>query len=92
MTVFEKANTMITLEDFKQSSFDKKCHVVTVGSEYMTLRMVGACKVYLYQAEYFFIEVYYSPKYKKVLMIHAFNDIEGLMPYADNVSLKDLGL
>lgn len=83
---------MITLEDFKQASFDKKCHVVTADSEYMTMRKVGECKVYLYFADDFFIEVYYSSKYKKVLMIHAFNKMEDLMPYVDNVSLEGLGL
>jgi hypothetical protein len=40
----------------------------------------------------FFIEVYYSPEHKKVLMIHAFNDCLGLDPYAETVSLADLNL
>ena len=40
----------------------------------------------------FFIEVYYSPADKKVLMINAFNDTTSLEPYAEMVSLADLNL
>jgi hypothetical protein len=36
--------------------------------------------------------VYYSSKYKKVLMINAFDDMAGMEPYADNVSLEELAL
>lgn len=83
---------MITLEDFKYASFERKCDVVTSASNYLTMRKLGDCKIYLYHADDFFIEVYYSPSYKKVLMINAFKNIEDLMPYAESVSLADLGL
>ena len=83
---------MITLNDFKTSSFEKKCDVVTTQSNYVACRNMGNCKVYLYHSGEFFIEVYYSPIYKKVLMIHAFNDAEALTPYAEKVSLAELGL
>ena len=81
---------MITLEDFKYASFEKKCDVVTSFSNYLTMRKLGDCKVYLYYADVFFIEVYYSPVYKKVLMINAFKNAEELMPYVESVSLADL--
>jgi hypothetical protein len=83
---------MITLEDFKYATFERKCDVVTTASNYITMRKLGDCKVYLYHADDFFIEVYYSPGHKKVLMINAFKNTEGLMPYAENVSLEDLAL
>lgn len=83
---------MITLEDFKFASFEKKCDVVTTSSNYLTMRKLGDCKIYLYHADDFFIEVYYSPVYKKVLMINAFKSIENLMSYVENVSLADLDL
>jgi hypothetical protein len=83
---------MITLQDFQYASFEKKCDVVTSYSDYLSMRLLGECKVYLYHTEQFFIEVYYSPNYKKVLMINAFNDATGLSPYADTVSLSDLNL
>ena len=38
----------------------------------------------------FFIEVFYSPKYQKVLMINAFEKAIGLDPYLDKISLSDL--
>lgn len=81
---------MITLEDFKFASFERKCDVVTTSSNYLTMRKLADCKIYLYHVDDFFIEVYYSPLYKKVLMINAFKNTEGLMPYVESVSLADL--
>ena len=83
---------MISLDDFKVASFERKCDVVTAHADYLTMRKLGNCKIYLYHTGEFFIEVYYSPVYKKVLMINAFNDASGLSPYTDNVSLDDLNL
>ena len=83
---------MISLDDFKYASFEKKCDVVTTYSDYMTMRKLGNCKIYLYHTGDFFIEVFYSPAYKMVLMINAFNNSEGLLPYAEAVSLADLNL
>ena len=88
----KRSKTMITLEDFKYASFERKCDVVTTSSNYLTMRKLGDCKVYLYHADDFFIEVYYSPGYKKVLMINAFKSVDDLMPYAESVSLADLAL
>ena len=83
---------MITINDFRTCSFEKKCDVVTAQANYITCRNMGNCKVYLYHSGKFFIEVFYSPIYKKVLMINAFEDSNLLLPYAEKVSLADLGL
>lgn len=83
---------MISLDDFKYASFERKCDVVTTAAEYLMMRKLGNCKIYLYHTGEFFIEVYYSPTYKKVLMINAFNDVSGLTPYTESVSLEDLNL
>ncbi|MFM9837104.1 MAG: hypothetical protein ACKVOQ_02505 [Cyclobacteriaceae bacterium] len=83
---------MITIEDFRVASFERKCDLVIANSNYIASRRLGDAKVYLYHTGEFFIEVYYSSKYKKVLMINAFDDLLGLETYADNVSLTDLGL
>jgi hypothetical protein len=81
---------MTTLRDFQGASFEKKCDWVTGNSNYLMMRKLGEAKVYLYHAKDFFIEVYYSPTYKKILMINAFNSIKGLEPYAEEISLADL--
>lgn len=81
---------MITLEDFQCSSFEKKCDWVIGYSNFLASRILGSAKVYLYHSDDFFIEVYYSTTYKKVLMINAFNSVAGLEPYLDNISLADL--
>jgi hypothetical protein len=83
---------MLSLDDFRVSSFERKCDVVTGHSTYISMRILGDSKVYLYHTGEFFIEVYYAPTYKQVLMIHAFNDLMSLEPYIDKVSLAGLGL
>jgi hypothetical protein len=83
---------MRSIEDFKMASFEKKCDLVVGNSNYITSRKVADTKIYLYHTGEFFIEVYYSSKYKKVLMINAFDDLQAMQSYADNVSLAELGL
>lgn len=83
---------MNSLKDFQSASFERKCDWVTGNSNFITARRLGEAKVYLYHAKDFFIEVYYSPAYKKILMINAFNSIAGLEPYTEDISLADLKL
>jgi hypothetical protein len=83
---------MLTINDFRVASFEKKCDLIIAGSNFITSRKLGEAKVYLYHTGKFFIEVYYSSKYKKVLMLNAFDDLLGMESYADNVSLSDLNL
>jgi hypothetical protein len=82
---------MVTLDDFLISSFEAKCDVITSQANYISIRVLGDSKVYLYHTGKFFIEVYYSPTYKQVLMIHAFNDLMSLEPYIEKVSLAGIG-
>lgn len=81
---------MVTIYDFRVMPFAQKCDLVTYNGQYLAHRFLGECKVFLYSIEGFFIEVFYSPKYQKVLMINAFDQPIGLDPYLDLVSLKDL--
>jgi len=81
---------MFTLQDFRVMPFEKKCDVITFQGNYIVQRALGDCKVFLYYAGGFFIEVFYSPKHKKVLMINAFENAIGLEPYLEMVSLEDL--
>jgi len=87
-----KTKGIFSIDDFKRASFEKKCDVVTTQSNYIVTRTLGNCKVYLYHTGNFFIEVFYSPIYKKVLMINAFDDMDSLLPYSEQVSLSALGL
>ncbi len=83
---------MIPLDDFLYSSFEKKCDVVTLASQFVVGRKLGDCRIYLYHTGEYFIEVYYSSVYKKVLMINAFNDALNLEPYLETISIADLNL
>ena len=82
--------TMYTLQDFRIMPFEKKCDLITFSGSYLSQRTLGDCKVFLYHASKFFIEVFYSPKHQKVLMINAFDKPIGLDPYLDKISLTDL--
>ena len=81
---------MVNIQDFRELSFEKKCDVVTYYGQYLVYRFLGDCKVFLYGADDFFIEVFYSPKYQKVLMINAFDQHTGIEPYLEMISLADL--
>ncbi|HPH45792.1 MAG TPA: hypothetical protein PKU83_02220, partial [Chryseolinea sp.] len=76
--------------NFRVMPFEKKCDVNTFQGSYLLQRTLGECKVFLYSFEGFYIEVFYSSKYQKVLMINAFDKIIGLAPYLDIISLEDL--
>jgi len=81
---------MITIHEFKVSSFEKKCDLITNYTEFIASSSMEDTKMYLYHTGEFFVEVLYSTRYKKVLRIHAFNDAEALIPYTEEVSLIDL--
>lgn len=81
---------MVSINDFRVMTFDRKCDLVTHYGQYLSHRMLGDCKVFLYHADNFFVEVFYSSKYQKVLMINAFDQTLGLEPYIESVSLADL--
>ena len=79
-----------SVQDFKEFSFDQKCDIVTMSSSYLVHRDLPQGKGYLYHTGNFFIEVLYSSAFKKILMIHGFNDMKSLEPYAEMISLADL--
>ena len=81
---------MLTLDHFRVMPFEKKCDVITFQGNYLMQRPLADCKVFLYFAEGFFIEVFYSPKHQKVLMINAFDQSIGLSPYLEKIALPDL--
>jgi hypothetical protein len=81
---------MTSIQEFRVMPFEEKCDLVTYSGQYLMHRFLGDCKVFLYHSSGFFIEVFYSPKYQKVLMINAFGQSIGLEPYLATVSLTDL--
>ncbi len=70
--------------------FEKQCDVITFSGSYLASRTLGDCKVFLYHTYGFFVEVFYSPRHQRVLIINAFDKILGLEPYLDKISLTDL--
>ncbi len=82
----------LSIVDFKDYSFDKKCDVVTIYSNYIMHREFPNGKAYLYHTGSFFIEVLYSSIQRKILKINAFEDLDQMNAYADTISLADLSL
>ena len=81
---------MTSIEEFEIASFEKKCEHVTAQTTYMASRSEEGKKIYLYHSSIYFIEVIYEPLLKRVILIHAFNDANSLIPYTESVSLEDL--
>lgn len=81
---------VLKLDHFRVMPFEKKCDIITFQGNYLMQRTLADCKVFLYYAEGFYIEVFYSPKHQKVLMINAFDNTNCLTPYLDKISLDDL--
>jgi hypothetical protein len=81
---------MVQLNDFRVMAFEKKCDIITTQGAYLSQRMLADCKVFLYHVQDFFIEVFYSPKYQKVLMINAFDNSQGLNAYLESINLDEL--
>jgi hypothetical protein len=81
---------MISLAAFRLLEFDQKCDTLIRDGNFLACRCLGECRVYLYSTAYFFAEVFYSMKYKRVLLINAFDQSTGLEPYLDMISLADL--
>ena len=89
-TPSQNETMILSLDDFRTMPFEKKCDNITFSANYLMQRTLVDCKVFLYYAGGFFIEVFYSPKLQKVLMINAFDKSVGLKPYLDAISLDDL--
>lgn len=84
------SNAMHTIEDFRNAPFESKCDWVVTNADYLSMRWISGCKVMLYASGSFFIEVYFSTRYHRVLMINAFREVNQLMPYVEKLSLQEL--
>ena len=80
---------MMSISEFRVMPFERKCDIVTYQGQFLMDRFLGDSKVFLYHAADFFVEVFYSPKHQRVLMINAFDQVIGLEPYLDRISLTD---
>lgn len=81
---------MDTIDRFKESSFEERCHWVSSRGTYLAMRWLADCQVLLYDSGTFFIEVYFSTTYRRVLMLNAFTDTHQVMPYVEGISLDAL--
>lgn len=81
---------MLTIKEFQELDFERKCEVVTFDMNYMSHRSIGNLRIFLYDAGDFFVEVFYSNAEHKVIGFNAFNSSRNLEPYLDKISLDGL--
>lgn len=79
---------MISITDFQTLPFDKQCDFITVFADYLINRVELDKKYYLYYMKDYFVEVCYSPYESKVKHIQAFQNVDSLEPYLEEVSLE----
>jgi hypothetical protein len=82
--------SMHPIDWFRQSTFEEKCDWVTRRGIYLAVRRLADCNVLLYDGGRFFVEVYFSTTYNRVLMFNAFTGTRQLMPYVESISLDGL--
>jgi len=80
---------MLTISEFRTLPFETKCDIVLLGT-YVHHRRIGEVTVFLYHVNNFFIEVFYSIKANKNILINTFTGVAELEQYIDNISLADL--
>jgi len=78
--------------DFQKLPFETKCDIITMKSTFLTVRKHEEFNIFLYYAGKFFIEVFYSSKQAKVIMLNGFElmDNKKLEGYLDKISLPQL--
>ena len=81
---------MITLTDFQELPFDKKCDFITVFADYLVYLEKDDRKYYLYYMEDFFVEVCYAPLENRVVGITAFENLDRLESYLEPVDISDM--
>lgn len=81
---------MKSVNEFRLLQFGEKFSLLMQRGRYIMQRHVGGFRVFLFGVHSFFVEVFYSPKYQRVLLISAVDQLTGLEPYLDEISLKDL--
>lgn len=81
---------MITLTDFKSMPYEKQCEVVTFSACFLSQRRVTDFNVFLYHVDNFFIEIFYSSRHAKVIMLNSFEKNECLDPYLEKISLAEI--
>jgi hypothetical protein len=78
---------MITIDDFQVLPFERQCDYVSVFGDYLSHRVDGTLKFYLYHIEGFYVEISYSSPHKRVIGVYAFKEIRDLAPYLDEVRM-----
>jgi len=83
---------MISIKDFRVLPFNKQCDFITVFADYLIYRMELDRKYYLYNMGDFFVEVCYKPYEGQVEEIVAFENVDRLDPYLDQINISLLSV
>lgn len=80
----------MTIKEFRLLPFDKKCSFVTFRGRHLAKRSFGRSKVYLFQLEKFFAEIWCNSTTNKVHGVNAFDSIKGLDIYLEKIGINEI--
>ncbi|MDQ3191826.1 MAG: hypothetical protein M3Q58_09540 [Bacteroidota bacterium] len=81
---------MISAEEFKKLSLEKKLELVTKGGDYVSSRYYMGFEVHLYSMDNFFVEVWKRFGLDYIEWIEVVNSNATINSYLDNIDLDDL--
>ena len=82
----------ITLTSFNRICFDSRCDIITYRGRYMMARRWGKYKIFLYQVDSLFVEVYRDEQADRITKLSAFDSVKGLHRYLNWITLTENGV
>lgn len=80
----------MALEHFKTLDKETQQDLVLAHGTFLAERVDGPFRIMLYELENFYVEVHFFNLYNKVAFFTAFDDIESLEPYLEQMDLSDV--
>ena len=80
----------MTLKHFSLLNKAKQQDIVLRNGMFLTERTDGPFKIMLYQLEDFYVEVFIFNLYDKVALFRAFDSIDELEPYFEQINVSGL--
>lgn len=80
----------MTIKDFNQLTFERKCDFVTLFGTHLVSKSVGDNISHVYQLGNFFVEMWYDDQESQLLGINAIESMKALDMYLDEISIVDI--
>ena len=81
---------MMTIKDFNQLSFERKCDFISLFGTHLISKTIGVNISHVYQLGDFFVEMWYDHEESQLLGINALSSMKALDMYLDEISIVDV--